>query len=211
MKQTVDYEATELARKQEQQAAVRAERKRDWQRLGLRFVLHMLIFAAMTFGMFHYFRWLDFDWFTPPAEVLTESEFRELVEGYPQLAEAFGGTYSDNAESLTRGRIEYERDLNGDGEADMEVHLWRFGMYRTMGHQYIPHEPEALQYDGRRQHYDIDQLFKGRAWAVKAESIYVSNHEAEIAITVRDPEKGQVQARAEIERLLAIVRQGEAD
>ena len=211
MKQMTDYEAAELARKAEQQKAIRAEEKRDWKQLGLRFALYMAMTVATYFCVFHYTNWLQYDWFTPPGAVLTESEFRELVAGYPLLAEALGGTYSDNVESMTRGRTEYERDLNGDGAADVKVQVWLFGKYEMMGHQNVQREPEVLQYNGRRQHDGIDQLFKGRALAVREETIYVKNHEAEVVITVQDPSKNYVEARAEVEKLLAIVRKGKAE
>ena len=202
-----EYAAAALLKRHQLTAEAKEAMRGRWRN----FFLGTLMSIVLTFCMIEYRNWREHDWFTPPAGVLTESEFRELVDGYPLLAEVFSGTYSVNTVCVTRGETAYDLDTDGDGTADVQVLLSLFGKYRMMGYQNILREPEALQYSGRRQHYDVDQLFKGRAWAVKAESIYVSNHEAEIAITVRDPEKGHVQARAEIEKLLAIVRQGEAD
>ena len=200
-----EYAAAALLKRHQPTAEVKKAMRGRWRN----FFLGTLMSIVLTFCMIEYRSWREHDWFTPPAEVLTESEFRELVDGYPLLAEVFSGTYSVNTVCLTRGETAYDLDTDGDGAADVEVHLCLLGKYRMMGYQNILREPEDLQYNGCRQHYDVDQLFKGRAWAVKEEAIYVSNHEAEIAITVRDPEKGYVQARAEIEKLLAIVRQGE--
>ena len=172
--------------------------------------------------MIEYGSWLEFDRFTPPTELLTESEFRELVDGFPLLAEEFGGIYSENMECLTRAAMEYELDRDADGVMDVAVSFELYGKYWSMGaHQNVqtgevtPHntlrEPQELEYSGWRQHYGLEDLFKGRALATKEDAIYIFDHTASFGVTVQNPSKDFTEARAEIEKLLAIVRQGQAE
>lgn len=222
MNSPVDYEYEAMQKREQQEAAIRAEEKKEWKRLGLRFVLHMLLYAVTICCLWGYRSWIEFDRFSLPTEVLSEGEFRELVEGYPLLAEALGGTYSENEEKVTRGRIEYALDFDGDDAADMTVYVYLFGRYKSVGTNYnaqtgeitpfsTPREVEKLKSGGYRKRYSLKELFSGCAWKVREETIYMRNHEAEVAITVQNPSKGYVEARAEIEKLLAIVRQGAAE
>lgn len=168
--------------------------------------LIILLGIVCIFCMSEYKEWRDYDRFTPPAEVLTESEFRELVEGYPQLAEALGGTYGSSDVCVTRGKLEYVLDV--DAMDDVRVD---FELYGNLTAGYVLREPKELTYSGWRQHYGLSALFKGRAFATSEEVLAISDHTAEIVIRVTDPGKDFAEARAEIEKLLAIVRAGTAD
>lgn len=218
----LDYEAIELARREEQQKAVKAEEKRERRKKAIEIIWRLAVAVMIVWLQISYGSWLNYDRFTPPTELLTESEYRELVEGFPLLAEAFGGSCSENMECLTRGTLEYELDLDEDGEMDVKVSFDLYGAYKRMGAyhnaqtgevtaQNTLREPQALEYSGWRKHYGMEDLFKGRALAAKEESVYIFDHTAFLGITVQDPAKGFQEARAEIDKLLAIVRAGGAE
>ncbi len=219
MKELLDYEAIELARREEQQKAVKAEEKREGRLKAIAIIGQLVVTVITGWLMISYGSWLEFDRFTPPTELLTESEFRELVDGFPLLAEEFGGRYSENMESLTRAAMEYELDRDADGVMDVQVSFDLYGKYERMGAHHnvqtgevTPHntlrEPQELEYSGWRQHYGLEDLFKGRALATKEDAIYISDHTASFGVTVQNPSKDFAEARAEIDKLLAIVREG---
>lgn len=107
------------------------------------------------------------------------------MDGFPLPAEEFGRIYAKSMDCLIRGRVEYALDRDADGEMDVQVSFDLYGAYERMGaHRNVqtgevtPHntlrEPQALEYSGFRQHYGLEDLFKGRALATKEDAIYIS-------------------------------------
>lgn len=203
MNQPTDYEYEAMQKRAQQEADIRAENKRDWKRFGLRLLLHVAIVVIISYGGLQYRRWLDGP-FTPPQDLLTESEFCELVEGYRLLAEAMDGSYTENVETVERGHINAYQDLDGDGEWDVRVWFLLHGMYADNTLTLREEEPYVLGGIARR--YSIFELEKGKLHQHREESIWSEDHTAYLSITVKHPSADHAEYRRAVDDMLRIVR-----
>ena len=206
MNHIVDDESEAIRKREQQQAAIRAENKRAGRKEAISLVSQVIMCAVVAWMSFSYASWLTYDRFNPPRSILSEADYRELVEGFPVLAAYLGGSWSEDMECLTRGRLEYSRDLDADGVMDVQVEFELYGKYKGMGHQDILREPQKLESSGWRKHYGLEDLFKGHALAAKEDAIDICVHTAFLGVTVQNPSRDLSDARAEIENLLHIVR-----
>lgn len=203
MSQPTDYEYEAMQKRTQQEAAIRAENKRDWKRFGARLLLHVAIVVIISYGALQYRLWLDGP-FTPPQELLTESEFRELVEGYQLLAEAMDGSCTENVETVERGHINAYQDLDGDGEWDVRVRFLLHGMYADNTLTLREEAPYVLGGFARR--YSIFELDKGTLHQHREESIWNEDHTAYLSITVKHPSADHAEYRRAVDDMLRIVR-----
>lgn len=205
MGEFVDYEYEAILKKTEEQKAIKAEEKRELKAklIGCALVIGMLVLLLCAAEGYRKWLWRDF---TPPAELLTEAEFRELVEGYPLLAEAYGCGYSEDMEVLTCGDLDLYKDRDGDGEWDIRVYFPLYGRYKTTGHVNELREAEPYALEAFAYRYSIFDLGKGKPHTPWEEHIFGGDHTANLSITVRDPSPDHAEFRAEVEELLRIVR-----
>lgn len=203
MNSPVDYEYEAMQKREQQEAAIRAENKRDWKRFGLRLLLHVAIVVIISYGGLQYRLWLDGP-FTPPQELLTESEFRELVEDYQLLADAMDGSYTENIETVTRGHINTYQDLDADGEWDVRVWFLLHGMYAD--NTLILREEAPYVLGGFARRYSIFELDKGKPHQHWEESIWSEDHTAYLSITVKHPSEDHAEYRRAVDDMLRIVR-----
>ena len=205
MNRMTDYEYEAMQKKAEEQKAIKAEKKRELKGWLIGCVLVIAVTVLFFFAGEWYREWLWRE-FTPPAELLTEAEFRELVAGYPLLAETYGCCYTENMETLTRGDLNLYKDRDGDGEWDVRVYFPLHGKYKIMGHMNELYEEEPYSLEAYAYRYSIFDLGKGKPHTPWEEHIFGGDHTAELSITVRDPSPDHAEFRAEVEELLRVVR-----
>lgn len=219
MNHPVDYEYEAMKKKEAQRQAIKAENKRELRSRLMAFLLLIGLQVALFFAGSWYREWLWRD-FTPPPELLTEAEFRELVEGYPLLAEAYGCCYKEDMDTVIRGDLDRYEDLDADGEWDVRVWFPLHGRYETemysyehrdgkdawVGYTYELREEEPFKLNAFAYRYSIFDLGKGVPHTPWEEHIFGGDHTAYLSITVRDPSSDHAEFRAAVEELLHIVR-----
>lgn len=219
MNQMTDYEYEAMQKKEAAHAAIKAEQKRDFKRWLIGLVLCLAATVLLMCADRWYYRWLTRD-FTPPPELLTEAEFRELVEGYPRLAEAYGCCYKEDMDTVIRGDLDRHVDLDDDGEWDVRVWFPLHGRYENemysyehrdgknawVGYTYELREEEPFKLNAFAYRYSIFDLGKGVPHTPWEEHIFGGDHTAYLSITVRDPSSDHAEFRAAVEELLHIVR-----
>jgi len=220
MSQMTDYEYEAMQKKEAEQVAIKAEERRAL-RAQLLGILAYLVGTTLTFyGMARFEQWLRDDHDPAPAGLLLESEYRELVAGYPLLAEEFGGSYTEETDNMLRGWIDFYEDADGDGTAELHGEFilkgdykaldGRYGYYRInvpedVGITCEPQETEPFEVVCRVEHYGLNELFKGRALAERSVAVHAEDHTASLWIEVNEPSKDRAEARAFIEEMLRIV------
>lgn len=203
MNQMTDYEYEAMQKKEAAHAAVKAEQKRDFKRWLIGLVLCLAATVLLMCADRWYYRWLTRD-FTPPPELLTEAEFRELVEGYPRLAEAYGCCYKEDMDTVIRGDLDRHVDLDDDGEWDVRVWFPLYGKFEiNIGKL---REEEHYELGGLADRYSIFDLGKGKPHTPWEEHIFGGDHTAYLSITVRKPSSDHAEFRAAVEEMLRIVR-----
>lgn len=217
MNQMTDYEYEAMQKKEAEHAAVKAEQKQDFK---WSLFCTVLCFTATILSLWvggRYEAWLNRA-FTPPPELLTEAEFRELVDGYPLLAEALHGTYSDDAECIVRGCIRYEKSV--DDERKITVHFDLNGRYGGMhihydvqegqsteaNRTYELREAEAFKLHGDAERYSFLDLGKGKPHTAWREDISAGDHTANLFVSVMHPSSDHSEFRKVVEEMLRIVR-----
>ena len=217
MNQMTDYEYEAMQKKEAEQVAIKAEQKRDFKGWLIGIVLWLAATVLLMCADHWYYRWLTRD-FTPPPELLTEAEFRELVDGYPLLAEALHGTYSDDAECIVRGCIRYEKSV--DDERKITVHFDLNGRYGGMhihydvqegqsteaNRTYELREAEAFKLHGDAERYSFLDLGKGKPHTAWREDISAGDHTANLFVSVMHPSSDHSEFRKVVEEMLRIVR-----
>lgn len=221
MNRMIDYEYEAMQKKEAEQLAIKAEERRELRVKLLTILGYLIGTAILAFGTVRFGQWLSDDHDPAPANLLLESEYRELVAGYPLLAEAFGGSYTDETDNMLRGEIRFYEDADGDGTAELEVEFLLKGDYKApegvygyyrikvpedVGITCVPQEPEPFEVECRVEHYGLDELFKGRALAERSVAVHAEDHTASLWIEVNEPSKDRAEARAFIEEMLRIVR-----
>ena len=203
MNQMTDYEYEAMQKKEAEQAAIKAEQKREFKGWLIGIVLWLVATVLLMCAGHWYYRWLHRP-FTPPPELLTGAEFRELVDGYPLLAEALDGIYSEDMNTVMRGEINHYADLDSDGEWDVRVWFPLYGKFESSNGELREEEPYEL--GGLAYRYSIFDLGKGKPHTPWEEHIFGEDHTAHLSITVRNPSPDHGEYREAVEDMLRIVR-----
>lgn len=221
MNRMIDYEYEAMQKKEAEQVAIKAAERRALRAQLLGILGYLVLSTMVFFGMARFEQWLRDDHDPAPAGLLLESEYRELVAGYPLLAEAFEGSYTDETDNMLRGWIDFYEDADGDGTAELHGEFILKGDYKApdgvygyyrinvpedVGITCEPQEPETFEVVCRVEHYGLDELFKGRALAERSVAVHAEDHTASLWIEVNEPSKDRAEARAFIEEMLRIVR-----
>lgn len=185
-----------------------------------------LLVAALVLGNFGYERYLWRQEF-PAQEVLTEAEFRQLV----QWAEYIGdnsrpGTLRTFVPQRGGAFDYYMRDVDGDGTGDLYVSLGQHGPDRISGWRSVrdvsgvetleefsvPWEPQELYCRGFIQRAHWKDVLRGElSWGAYAEYLVAEDHTGYLMIIAnRPPEEARSFIRAEIDRMLGLIREAEA-
>lgn len=184
-----------------------------------------LLVAALVLGNIGYERYVWRQEF-PAQEVLTEAEFRQLVRWAEYIGDnSRPGTLRTFIPQRGGAFDYYMRDVDGDGTGDLYVALRQHGPDRMSGWRSvrdetgvesleefsIPWEPQALYCRGFIQRAHWKDVLRGElSWGAYAETLVAEDHTGYLMIIVnRPPEEARSFIRAEIDRMLGLIRAAE--
>lgn len=188
----------------------------------------VLIALVLPLGRWGYDQYLHGGSFPVNPQVISEAEFREIIDGIAYL-EMDGGYYAQHPVVERRQSQQYDwkylqmLDLNEDGEGDTEVYVHATYGYKERGY--------VMNAEGEMEYYEVlmepmelmtssyveraafwDVLEGQSEWGVTEEGAGMFDHTGGVYIAVVEPESdNHAELRGTVEALLAAVRQAKAD
>jgi len=188
----------------------------------------LLTALVLPLGRWGYDQYLHGGSFQVAPQVISEAEFREIIDGVAYL-EMDGGYFAQLPVVESRQSLQYNWktlylfDLDGDGEGDTDVYVYATHGYKERGY--------VMNADGEMEYYEVlmeptelmtssyiervafwDVLAGKSEWGVAEEGAGMFDHTGSIYITVVDPGRDDHAAlRRAVEELLAAIRQAKAD
>ncbi|MBQ7850237.1 MAG: hypothetical protein IJ343_10975 [Clostridia bacterium] len=194
--------------------------KRHW-----RVVLTSVLLPLAMWGYDYYLHDTDF----PVNDaIITESEFREIIDGVAYL-EMDGGYFDTHPAVEYQVSLRYDwdmldlMDLDGDGAGDTEAFVLATHGYKARGYR-VNAQGETVYFEELREPLPIgtdshimrasvwDVLSGTCGWGVRQAGAGMFDHTGDVYVTVINPgENIQKEIRAVVEELLAAIRQARAD
>lgn len=188
----------------------------------------LLIAAVLPLCRWGYNQYLHGGSFPVNPQVISEAEFREIIDGIAYL-EMDGGYFEQHPVVEWRQSLQYDwktlrlLDLDGDGKGDTEVYVYATHGYKEYGYK--------LNADGEMQYYEVlveptelmtssyveraafwDVLTGQSEWGVAEKGAGMFDHTGGVYIAVVDPKNDDHgELRETVEALLAAIRQAKAD
>lgn len=193
-----------------------------------RFWAVLLVALVLPLGKWGYDQYLHGGSFPVDPQVISEAEFREIIDGIAYL-EMDGGYFAQHPVVEWRQSMQYDwkslrlLDLDGDGEGDTEVYVYATYGYKERGY--------VMNAEGEMEYYEVlmeptelmtssyveraafwDVLAGQSEWGVAEEGAGMFDHTGGVYIAVVDPESDDhAELRETVKALLAAIRQAKAD